>query len=112
MKRKERRRDPRSNSRVPLDLYDAKGRMIIGEGRFLNVSLTGSMLESRQSLPMRKPIVLQVQGPAKEPLEFAGRVIWRKKKTAKFYYGIRFEPLLTEHPVAGQAPRSLSHAQR
>ena len=61
MNRKERRRDPRSNSRVPLDLYDAKGRMIIGEARFINVSLTGSMLESRQSIPIRQPIVLQAK---------------------------------------------------
>ena len=112
MMRKERRGVQRSNSNVPLDLYDAKGRVIIGEGHFVNVSLTGSMLESRQSLHVRQPIRLQVQTPGKSPLEFAGRVIWRKKKTATFYYGIQFEPVPTSPVFAREPVTAYSHVHR
>ena len=42
MSRKERRRANRSYSSVPLDLYDPKGRMIIGEG--LKLSFAGLLL--------------------------------------------------------------------
>jgi hypothetical protein len=93
MTRKERRRQHRSNSNVPLDLYDPKGRMIIGEGRFVNVSLTGSMLESRQTLRLNQSLRLQVQSPGRSPLELTGRVVWRKKAARSFTYGIRFRPL-------------------
>lgn len=93
MTRKERRRSPRTASRVPLDVYDAEGKMIIGEGHFVNVSRTGSQMESRQSLPLRRPIRLQVQSPTKSPMTFAGRVVWRKKLARAFSYGIQFMPL-------------------
>jgi hypothetical protein len=93
MSRKERRRALRTASSVPLDVYDAEGKMIIGEGRFVNVSKTGSQLESRQTLPLRRPIRLQIQSPAKSPLQFAGRVVWRKKLANAFSYGIEFMSL-------------------
>ena len=109
MIRKERRRSPRTTSNVPIDLYDTGGRMLIGEGRFVNISMTGSMLESRQSLHLRQPVRLQVQAPAKSPMEFSGRVIWRKKKSARFTYGIRFEPLATAHAFARQPAAAYSH---
>jgi hypothetical protein len=110
MIRQERRRTPRGNSTVPLDLYDSKGQVIIGEGRFVNISLTGSMLESRQSLPVRHSIRLQVQAPSKMPLEFVGRVIWRKKKAAAFNYGIRFQPLSTSNAFAHHVTATSSPA--
>ena len=108
MTRKERRRAPRTFSNVPLDLYDAAGKVIIGEGHFVNVSLTGSQLESRQTLPLRRPIRLQVQTPAKRPMQFAGKVVWRKKIADAFSYGIRFMPAsalrgLTRQPAMAAA---------
>ena len=90
MTRKERRRAARTYSNVPLDLYDPVDRVVIGEGKFVNVSLTGSLLESRQPLPVRKNIHLQVQSPG--TFEVAGRIMWRKKKAGTFTYGVRFEP--------------------
>src|SRR5205823_3455159 len=88
---KERRRAARSHSNVPLDLYDSAGRMIIGEGRFLNVSLTGSLLESRQPLHLRQQIRLELQAPGRSPFHLAGKVVWRRKKASAFSYGIRFQ---------------------
>jgi hypothetical protein len=113
MIRKERRRAPRTSSSVPIDLYDSDGQMIIGEGRFVNISLAGTMLESRQSLHLRQPVRLQVQSPAKSPMEFTGRVIWRKKKSARFLYGIHFEPLAKTHVFAHQTGEAVySHLSR
>jgi len=93
MSRKERRRSVRTVSNVPIDLYDRKGQMIIGEGRFINISLSGSMLESRQELPLHKSIRLQLQSPAKAPMDFTGRIVWRKKNSFQFTYGVRFDPI-------------------
>ena len=108
--RKERRRAPRTYSSVPLDLYDPHGQVMIGEGRFVNVSLSGSMLESRQSLHLHQPIRLQVQAPSKSPLEFVGRVVWRKKKAAAFNYGIQFQPLSSVNMFARQTTAALKPA--
>jgi hypothetical protein len=91
MTRKERRRATRTYSSVPLDLFDPVDHVLIGEGKFLNVSLTGSQLESRQPLPLRKSIHLQVQAPG--TFGVAGKIMWRKKKAGTFTYGIRFEPV-------------------
>ncbi len=97
MIRKERRRAPRTYSSVPLDLFDPRGHVLIGEGRFVNVSLTGSMLESHLPLQLHQTICLQVQAPGRSAFEFAGRVVWRKRKsvrnTALFNYGIQFEAI-------------------
>lgn len=87
---KERRRSPRTYSNVPLDLYDAQGRMIIGEGRFVNISLSGSLLESRQPLQVKQTIRLQAQNPGKSPFDVAGKIVWRKKIDETFNYGIQF----------------------
>jgi hypothetical protein len=112
MNRRERRQSPRGNSRVPLDLYDLKGRVLIGEGRFVNVSLTGSLLESRQSLALHQPIRLQLQAPGKPPA-FAGEVIWRKRKnTTKYYYGIRFKPMSLSTAFSRPPVAAYIHAGR
>jgi hypothetical protein len=100
--RKERRRAPRSFSSIPLDLCDPKSHAVIGEGRFLNMSMTGSLMVSRQTLPVNKPIQLLLQNPGKSPFELAGKVVWRKKKASVFNYGIQFKSSLSRrshHPV-------------
>ena len=104
MKRKERRRALRTYSSVPLDLFDPKGRVLIGEGRFVNVSLSGSLVESRLPLQLHQTICLQVQAPAKTPFELAGRVVWRRRRASLYNYGIQFESLskvraLSHQPV-------------
>ncbi len=91
MKRSERRRANRTYSSVPLDVYDPKHRVLIGEARFVNVSLRGSLLESRYPLKLHQTVFMQVQAPTRSPFEFAGEVVWRKKKAAGFTYGIQFQ---------------------
>ena len=94
MIRKERRNAPRTYSNVPLDVYDPFGRMIIGEARFVNISYTGSMLETRQPLQLHQPIRLQMQTPGRSPIGIAAHVVWKKKRADKFNYGVQFDLIL------------------
>lgn len=112
MSRKERRRMPRTHSNVYLDLYDSKGQAIIGEGRFVNVSMNGSQLESRQPLQLHQHIRLQVQTPGTSAFEFAGEIIWRKKKASLFNYGVRFEPISAAHVFNRQPAAAYAHLHR
>lgn len=87
---KERRKAPRSSSNVPLDIYDPKGRMVVGEGRFINLSTTGGLLESPTPLKTRRSVRLHVAPVKKSALEIIGRVVWARKEDTGFQYGVRF----------------------
>ena len=87
---KERRKTPRANSNLPLDIYDPKEQMVVGEGRFTDFSMLGGRLVSRKPLRVRSVIRLHVVPSGKSALELIGKVIWARKKTAEFEYGIRF----------------------
>src|SRR5262245_8288659 len=87
---KERRKEPRTKANLPLDIYDPKGRMVVGEGRFTNLSTTGGRMLSRKALKARSAVRLHVVPAGKSALELIGKVIWTRKKTAEFEYGIRF----------------------
>jgi len=87
---KERRKSPRIKSNLPLDIYDPKGRMIVAEGRLINLSNIGGRMISRKLFKARSAIRLQVVPSGKSALELIGKVVWARKKTAEFEYGIRF----------------------
>ncbi len=88
---KERRKAPRTHSNLPLDIYDPKGRMVVGEGRFINLSTSGGRMLSRKPLKARAAVRLHVVPAGKSALELIGRVVWARKKTAEFEYGISFK---------------------
>lgn len=87
---KERRQSVRSPSTLEADLYDPKGRMVIGEGHFVNMSEQGALLESAKPLRPRQTVRLHVQTAGRTALEITGRVIWARKKRPGFAYGIAF----------------------
>jgi hypothetical protein len=87
---KERRKAIRSTSNLPLDIYDPKGKMVVGEGRFTDLSTIGGRMVSRKPLKARSAIRLHLVPSGKSALELIGKVIWARKKTAEFEYGIRF----------------------
>jgi len=87
---KERRKAPRTSSNVPLDIYDPKGQMIVGEGRFVDMSVRGARMESRKPLKAKASVRLHVVPSGKPVLELSGKVVWARKKTAGYEYGIRF----------------------
>jgi len=87
----ERRQAARQSSNVPLDFYDQDGRMITAEGRFINVSTHGALVESRQRLKRRESVRLRVPAGSPSALELTGRVVWVRTKDPVFWYGIRFD---------------------
>ena len=91
MPTKERRQMQRNASNITLDLYDPEGRMIVGEGRFINLSTIGAQMESRKPLHLDEHLRLRVQSAGRSPLELSGRVIWARKNNAQFTYGIQFD---------------------
>ncbi len=50
------------------------------------------MMISRKPLKARESVRLQVVTAGKSALELLGKVVWARKKTAEFEYGIRFKP--------------------
>ena len=86
----ERRQEERASSAVPLEIYDSKGKMIVGEGRFLNLSTSGGMMESQKPLKPRTAVRLHLVPSGKTALEIIGKIVWARKKDAGFTYGVRF----------------------
>ncbi len=102
---KERRKAPRAPSRLPLDIYDAKGYAVVAEGRFVNLSILGGRIVSRKPLKQNTNIRLQVVPVDKPVLDLAGKVVWARKKSPGFEYGIRFNAKLVG-PAMRQAGMS------
>jgi len=87
---KDRRRLPRTHSNVDAELYDPRGRMVIGEAHFVNMSETGGMVESAKPLRPRQTVRLHLQSGGHTALELMGRVVWTRRKHIGFTYGISF----------------------
>ena len=87
---KERRQALRTVSSVPLDIYDPRGRMVVGEGRFLNLSTVGGLMESPKPMKAKTSVRLRMVPAGKSALEIIGRVVWARKTGSAFTYGIRF----------------------
>jgi hypothetical protein len=94
---KDRRKALRTTANLPLDIYDPKGQMVVGEGRFINLSTSGGLMVSRKPLKARAAVRLHVVPSGKSALEIIGKVIWARKKTAEFEYGIRFSADSNHH---------------
>lgn len=94
MTSKERRHAARTISHLNADLYDPKGRMVIGEGHFINMSERGALMQSEKPLKPRQSVRLHVQNPVGQTaLELRGKVVWARKKRPGFTYGIAFAEL-------------------
>jgi hypothetical protein len=89
----ERRSAFRAPSAVPLDLYDSAGHAVVGEGRFVNISERGGLIESKKPLRIRETIRLQIQSAGRAALELSGRIVWARKKAPGFTYGVEFDPV-------------------
>jgi hypothetical protein len=96
---RERRQDARIQSKVPLDLYDLKGRMVVGEAQCVNMSQTGAQLKSRTPLKRQAKVRLHVAAGKTSPLQLAGKVVWSKRLARGFAYGIEFLRSWTPKPA-------------
>jgi hypothetical protein len=90
---KERRQSPRSHSNISLDIIDAEGKMIIGEGRCINMSTEGALMESPKPFARRERMRLHMPAGVKSPLEVSGQIVWARKNASSYIYGIRFDAL-------------------
>lgn len=86
----ERRKAPRAASRVPVDIYTPKGRSIIGDGQCVDISILGARMFTRKPLKARTTVRLQLVPTNKPVLDIPGKVVWSRKKTPGFEYGICF----------------------
>ncbi len=91
-KASERRTAPRVHSALPFEIYDSKGRVVMGEGKFLNLSTIGGLVASPKALKPKSTVRLHIPPSGKAALEILGRVIWTRKKPSGYMHGIRFSP--------------------
>jgi hypothetical protein len=87
---KERRREPRATSSVPLEIYDPRGRMVVAEGRFVNLSTQGGMMQSPKPFKLKSAIRMHMVPAGKTALELLGKIVWARKSDSVFTYGVRF----------------------
>lgn len=92
VKDKDRRKEPRATSQIPIDLYDPKGHAVTGEGHFLNLSTSGGMLETPKPLKLKEKIRLRYQPGKEAVLDVGGKVVWAVKRRRIFHYGVLFDP--------------------
>ncbi len=98
---RERRNEARTHSKIPLDLYDLKGRMVVGEAECINLSETGAQFQSRMPLKKQAKVRMHVASGGKtSPLELAGKVVWTKRKPRGFTYGVEFLRSWTPKPAS------------
>lgn len=87
---KERRQAPRAVSRITVDLYDSKGKAVVAEGKCVNLSENGALLESPTPFKVKERIKLRYQ-PGKVPvIDVEGRIVWASAYRRSFRYGIKF----------------------
>ena len=94
---KERRQAVRTPSSVPLEIYDPKGHAVVGEGRFLNLSTIGGLMESPKPLRANSSIRLHMVSAGKSALELLAQVVWVRKSDSGFTYGVRFSQRNPSH---------------
>jgi hypothetical protein len=88
---KDRRKAPRAPSELTIDLYDAKGHAVKAEGRFINLSTIGALLETPKPYKLSERLRLRFQ-PGKEPLlDVSGKIIWAHPYRRRYRYGVVFD---------------------
>ncbi len=98
---RERRNQTRTQSKIPLDLYDLKGHAVVGEAQCINLSETGAQLKTKKPLKRQAKVRLHVVSAGKtSPLQLAGKVVWTKRRPRGFTYGIEFLRSWTPKPAA------------
>jgi hypothetical protein len=64
--------------------------MVVAEGRFLNLSTLGGLMESFKPMKPKTSVRLRMVPSGKSALEIIVRVVWARKTGSAFTYGIRF----------------------
>ena len=89
----EKRHVKRRPTTLVFEIYDSEGLLMQGTGRLTNLSDTGALLESAQSLAPDQALRLRLRLKGHALLEVSVRVVRILHKVQVRTYGVRFEPL-------------------
>lgn len=99
MHTKEGRRAPRTKHDSVVEIYDDGGHLIIGIGRLVNYSNVGICFTSSKALKLGQRVHARVRLLKEGALEISSRVVWQKKRSAGYQYGIEFDSIQKIRPV-------------
>lgn len=89
------RNEVRAITDVALELYDMSTHELVGVGRLMNLSMTGSCIETTSNLGGRTSLFMRMllnNQLVAAPVD----VVWEKSYTSIQEYGIKFGPLADE----------------
>jgi hypothetical protein len=91
----EKRNDSRAITDVALELYDMSTHELVGVGRLMNLSLTGSCIETTSDLGGRKDLFVRMLLNG-QLVACPADVVWEKPYASVREYGFRFGPFPDE----------------
>jgi len=93
MKTKESRRAPRKKHDSVLEIYDIEGNFIRGVGRLVDFSTVGAAFSSTTVLEKDQPLQVRLRLLKEGAMDISAHVVWTKKKTNNYIYGIAFDDI-------------------
>jgi len=96
MSEQEKRQSRRMSARGAVEFYDQDGVLLQGVGRLLNLSVTGSLVETSMQLTPGQVLRLRLQMDHKEPMDLEVTVVRAYLKQSVKTYGIHFNCITLE----------------
>ena len=93
MVKAERRKHPRVEVNVLLDLYVFGSLKSQGRGCITDLSLGGLRLETESDFEVHTPLDLRLPLSEEIPLDFVGEIVWKRPGTPGHIYGVKFTDL-------------------
>ena len=93
----EKRRAPRAKHDSVLEIVDRSGRVISAVGRLVNVSTVGVCFASTHSFKKGDKIHARVRLLREGRLNVNGHIVWTRKKSNHFLYGMEFDAVRAAH---------------
>jgi len=93
---REKRRAPRNKSDAVFDLDDEAGHYSPGNAQLIDMSVWGACISSTVLLQKDQSIRGRIHSPTEGLLQIAGQVVWARKRTHDYLYGIAFTKITRE----------------
>jgi hypothetical protein len=87
---KDRRRAQRTRAELVVELYEPEGRLVLGIGRVLDLSLVGFYLEGSVQLHPGQVLRARIRWQKGSNLEVPIKVAWARRKGTRNAYGMEF----------------------
>ena len=86
----EKRKHPRVEVGIMMDIY-TRGRFTkLGPGYIKNLSLGGMCIETPADFVVGIPLNLRIALTKSSPFDILGKVVWKQEYPPRFVYGIKF----------------------